>query len=168
MEADVRLLADDATTFRRASSPARMTLAPRMRANVSALLRHVDAAAPTGVVLAEEAAERHQQLLEHMRFCTMDAANLLLGRLEAMRQEFFALVAGRRVATPPQRGSAPEAPIDLDEGEDNDSPPPPYAERGRQVTTPATKPHGLCGTSLVFLALPSFHFFLISSFCIIR
>ncbi len=46
MEADVRLLADDATKFRRASSPARMTLAPRVQANVSALLRHMDAAAP--------------------------------------------------------------------------------------------------------------------------
>jgi hypothetical protein len=64
IEADVLLLADDAAMFRRASSPARMTSAPRMRANVSAHLRHMGAVAPTGVLSAEEVEERHQQLLE--------------------------------------------------------------------------------------------------------
>jgi hypothetical protein len=75
--------------------------------------------------------ERHQQLLEHIHFCTVDVANLLLGHLEAMRQELRALVASRGAVTSP-RGAAPEAPINLDKAEGDAFLPLPYAKRGRR------------------------------------
>jgi hypothetical protein len=31
---------------------------------------------------AEEVVERHQQFMEHIHFCTIDLANLLLGHLK--------------------------------------------------------------------------------------
>ncbi len=98
---------------------------------------------------AEEAAEWRQQLLDHIRFCTVNVANLLPGHLEAMWQELRALVAGR--GSQPHYRGRPQRP------------PPMWMRRrvtilrlcltlreGARVTILASRQHGLRNTSLLF------------------